>query len=94
MNLKLILKKREKNLNFNGLYKINNKSLQKFNFENNISNTQKIYIDGDIDNSLIFPLINYDTKNQITNIKSNFEIEKNSIKINDLLLTEGKSEIF
>ncbi len=87
-------KKGKKNLNFNGLYKANNKSLQKFNFKNDISNTQKIYIDGDTDNELIFPLINYDTKNQITNIKSDFEIGKNSIKVNDLLLKEGKSEIF
>ena len=69
-------KKGKKDLNFNGLYKINDKSLQKFNFKNDISNTQKIYIDGDIDNELIFPLINYETKNQITNIKAILKLKK------------------
>ena len=88
-------KKKEKSFNINGLYKTNNNSFQKFNLTHlNNLNSQKISIDGDFDEEIIIPILNYDSKNQVINLNTEFEIKKNKINFKKLILSQGKNNIY
>ncbi len=87
-------KKIEKSLNINGTYKINNNSFQNFNLThlNNLNN-QKISIEGNFDEEIIVPILNYNSKNQVINLNTELEIKKNKINLKKLSLSHGKNNI-
>ncbi len=87
-------KKNEKSFNINGAYKINNNSFQNFNLthQNNL-NYQKISIDGNFDEEIIIPILNFNSKNQVVNLKTELEVKKNTINLKRLSISQGKNNI-
>ena len=82
-------------LDINGFYKLNNNLPQKINFKNlHASNSQKFIIDGDLKSEINIPIFNYNSKNKILNIKTEFETKKNSINFEKLSLVDGKNKIY
>ncbi len=86
--------KNEKSLNINGSYKINENSFQKFELKHFYeSNSQKIFIDGDFDEEIIIPILNYNSKNQVINLNTELETNNNKINLKKLSLSQGKNNI-
>ena len=98
-------KSKKKSVNFSGLYKTNNNQLQKFNLNNSFdSNSKEISFIGSLNNEIIIPIINFKSKNKISNVDSliefnnenlhfkkfNLEDSKNKITINDLIIRNDK----
>lgn len=94
-NFNFKLEKKSKNsFNIDGYYKINNNSLQKFNFEHlNNLNSRKFIIDGELNAEINIPILNYNSKNKVVNIKSEFEKKKNSLYLNKFSLVDEKNKI-
>ncbi len=87
-------KKNEKSFNINGAYKINNNSFQNFNLTHQKNlNYQKIFIDGNFDEEIIIPILNFNSKNQVVNLKTELEIKKNTINFKRLSISQGKNNI-
>lgn len=87
---------KEKNKTFrtNGFYKINNNKFQKFDLNYSLnSNLQRLLINGDFDNEITIPFLNYTSKNTVVNINSDLEFHNNTINLKKLSLTEGKNKI-
>tara|TARA_Y200000002_G_scaffold100139_1_gene81189 strand:- start:751 stop:2922 length:2172 start_codon:yes stop_codon:yes gene_type:complete len=86
--------KDEKILKINGSYKINNNSFQKFNLThfNNLS-SQKISIDGNFDEEIIIPILNYSSKKKIINLNTELETKKNKIHFKKFTFLQGKNNI-
>ncbi len=84
----------KKLIDLSGIYKINNKTFQKFNFKNLFnSSLQEISFDGDFGNEIELPLINFNTKNKIVNINTKIDISKDNINLKKLILKEDKNKI-
>ena len=74
--------KKNNKIDLKGLFKINNKSVQKFNFKNVFtSNKQTIRFNSNFDNEIDIPFLNYNTKNKIAKLSSEMEIGKNYINL-------------
>ena len=84
--------KKNNKIDLKGLFKINNKSVQKFNFKNVFtSNKQTIRFNSNFDNEIDIPFLNYNTKNKIAKLSSEMEIGKNYINLKNFSLIEDKS---
>ncbi|MAH89746.1 MAG: hypothetical protein CMI78_00610 [Candidatus Pelagibacter sp.] len=101
---KLNLEKTEFSLNFGkkikntldiiGFYAFNDNTPKKFNFKNLRSlNAQKFLIDVDFANEINIPMLNFNSKNKIVNIKTEFETKKDSINFKKFNLVEEKTKI-
>ena len=89
------LNKDSKNLiNIKGFYKINNNLFQNFDLTNSYGdNLQKISINGNFDNEINVPILNYSSKDKIVNIETKFETKKNRLNVIKFVLKEGKNKI-
>lgn len=87
-------KKNEKTLNISGSYKINNNLFQKYNLTvfNNL-NSQKILLEGNIDEEIFIPILNYDSKNKIVYINTAIEINNDKINLKKFNLSQEKNKI-
>ncbi len=86
--------KKEKLFKIKGSYKINENLFQKFNFKHfNESASQKIFIDGNFDEEIIIPILNYNSKNQVINLNTELETNKNKINLKKLSLSQGQNNI-
>ena len=84
----------KKKFNISGLYKINKKAFNKFNFSNLINNgRQNINLTADYDNGFDIPLLNYSSENKIVNLETKFQLTEKSLNLNLFSLKEGKTEI-
>ena len=84
----------KKNLNLNGLYRINNNTLQNLNLTHLIKkNFQQLSIKGNFDDEVIIPFINYSSKGKIVSVNTNLEIKNSVIKLKKFSLSEGKNKI-
>ncbi len=101
---KLNLEKTEFSLNFGkkikntldiiGFYAFNDNTPKKFNFKNLRSlNAQKFLIDVDFANEINIPMLNFNSKNKIVNIKTEFETKKDFINFKKFNLVEEKTKI-
>ncbi len=87
-------KKKEKLFNIKGSYKINENLFQKFNFKHFYeSASQKIFIDGNFDEEIIIPILNYNSQNQVINLNTELETNKNKINLKKLSLSQGQNNI-
>ena len=87
-------KNKKKIININGEYKLNNNLFQKFELKNLYDlNVQKYSIKGDFNNDIIFPILNFSSKNKVFNINSELEIMKNIINLKKFSFKEGKNKI-
>ncbi len=87
-------KKNKRSINLEGLYKVNDNSLQKFSFKNfHEKNLKKFQINGDFSNEIVIPLINFSSKNKISNINALLELNKGKIRLKKFSLIEGKNKI-
>ena len=87
-------KKNEKSFNINCAYKINNNSFQNFNLTHlNNLNYQKISFDGNFNEEITIPILNYNSKNQVVNLNTELEVKKNIINLKKLILSQGKNNI-
>ena len=85
---------KEKSLNVNGSYKINDNLFQKFNFKQlEKFNSKKISIDVNFDDEIDIPILNYNSKNQVININTVLQIKKNKINFEKFNLSQGKNKI-
>ena len=67
----------KKSINLIGLYQLNEKLFQKFNFENSYdAKLKKYFISGDFDDEIFIPQFNFISKNKIVNINTSFETKK------------------
>ncbi len=84
----------KKSIDLSGLYKINENSLQKFTFKNLYnSSSNLVSINGDFNDEILIPLINFEIKNKIVNINTELEIKKDIINIKKFNLIENKNKI-
>ena len=84
----------KKSINLIGLYKLNEKLFQKFNFENSFdAKLKKYFISGDFDDEIFIPQFNFISKNKIVNINTSFETKKNVFNLKEFHLKEGKNKI-
>ena len=73
-------------MNISGLYKINNKAFNKFNFSNLINNgRQNINLVADYDNGFNIPLLNYSSESKIVNLETKLQLTENTLNLNLLL---------
>ena len=87
-------KKNNLKYDLSGLYKINDNKPHKYNLVTySKKNLKKINLNFDTDAKIDIPIINYKNKNTITNIQTDLELLKNSIKILNFLLKEDKNFI-
>ncbi len=78
----------------NGLYKVNNNTLQNFDLTHLVKkNLQQLSIKGNFDNEIIIPFINYSSEDKIVNVNTDLEINNSVIKIKKFSLSEGKNKI-
>lgn len=81
-------------INLSGNYRINEESLQKFDFKNLFdANSQELLISGEFVNEIDIPLINYKSKNKPVSISAILNINKDFYNLNKFNLTEGKNKI-
>ncbi len=84
----------KKKFNISGLYKINRKAFNKFNFSNLINNgRQNINLTAGYDNGFNIPLLNYSSENKIVNLETKLQLTENTLNFNLLSLKEGKTKI-
>jgi len=84
----------KKKFDISGLYKINKKAFNKFNFSNLINNgRQNINLTADYDNGFNIPLLNYSSKNKIVNLETKLQLTEKTLNLNLLSLKEGKTKI-
>ncbi len=87
-------KKSQKSFNIKGSYKLNDNLFQRFNLKHFYeTNSQKIFIDGNFDEEIIIPILNYNSKNQIINFNTELETKKNKINLKKFSLSQGKNNI-
>ena len=87
-------RKNEKSFNIKGSYKVNDNLFQKFDLKYfQELNSQIISIDGNFDNEVIIPILNYNSKNQVINLNTKLETKKDKIIFKKLNISEGKSKI-
>ena len=79
-------KSKKKSVNFSGLYKTNNNQLQKFNLNNSFdSNSKEISFIGSLNNEIIIPIINFKSKNKISNVDSLIEFNNENLHLKNLI---------
>ena len=87
-------KSKKKSVNFSGLYKTNNNQLQKFNLNNSFdSNSKEISFIGSLNNEIIIPIINFKSKNKISNVDSLIEFNNENLHFKKFNLEDGKNKI-
>ena len=84
----------KKKFNISGLYKINRKAFNKFNFSNLINNgRQNINLTAGYDNGFNIPLLNYSSENKIVNLETKLQLTEKTLNLNLLALKDGKNKI-
>ncbi len=87
-------KEDKKLINLSGLYKIDDSTLQKFNFNNLFdSKAYELSLSGNLDSEINIPLLNFNSKNKIVSLNTEVDVKKGSINLKKFNLKEGKSNI-
>ena len=95
IKLKVIFSQKNKNLIlFDGLYSLDNSGYLKFKVKNNLNKKNQNYlIDLDLNQNIIFNLINYKKKKNTSNIKVEYAIKNKKLFFKTIEFIDGKNNI-
>ncbi len=87
-------KGKKKLISLSGKYKLNNNLFQRFDLKNIFdSNNLQLIFNGDFDNEIDIPLINFNSKNKVSKISTVINLNKDRINVKKFLFKEDKNEI-
>ncbi len=87
-------KGKKKLISLSGKYKLNNNLFQRFDLKNIFdSNNLQLIFNGDFDNEIDIPLINFNSKNKVSKISTVINFNKDRINVKKFLFKEDKNEI-
>ena len=88
------VKGKKKLISLSGKYKLNNNLFQRFDLKNIFdSNNLQLIFNGDFDNEIDIPLINFNSKNKVSKISTVINFNKDRINVKKFLFKEDKNEI-